>query len=232
MWSKSLQPARTPTSNGGCQFLFHTAKRMHCRTFGTIQTGDGSRETAAPGLSCTTVTLPERLVLMGSPVKNRPLGIGWGRPHDETACFRSPCQQCSISGCRQRRTVWDLTGCDGMHTRAIQRQPVLPRERDFDSRARFGTAQPTAAGWWMTGLRASIGQTHQRCIRGPFFPASKRRGYAPARTGTPCPAPSEKSVVGMALARVFCGAGQGRGASSRLPSRMSDPRRWSGENSW
>ena len=187
MWSKSPRTARTPTSNGGCQFLFPTAKRMHCRTFETIQTGDGSRETAAPGLSCTTVTLPERLVLMGSPVKNRPLGIGWGRPHDETACFRSPCPQCLISGCRQRRTVWDLTGCDGMRMRAILRQPVLPRERDFDSRERLGTAQPTEADWWMTGLRASIGQTHPRCIRGPFFPASKRRGYAPGANRYPMP---------------------------------------------
>ena len=165
-------------------------------------------------------------------MKNRPSGIGWGRPHDETACFRSLCPQCLISGYRQRRSVWDLTGCDGMRTRAIQRQHVLPRERDFDSRARFGTARPTAAGWWMTGLRASIGQTHHRCIRGPFFSAFSRRGCAPAQTGTPCPVPSEKSVVGMARARVFCGAGPGTGAGSRLPSRRSDPRRQSGENAW
>ena len=171
-----MQPARTPTSNDGCQFLFLTAKRTLCRTFGAIQTGDGGWGTAAPGLSCTTAALPEQLVWMGSPVKKRPLGIGSNRPHDERACSRRLYLQCLISGCRRRRTVWDLTGCGGMRTRAIQRQPVLPKKRDFGSRARFETAQPTEADWWMTGLRASTGETPPRCIRGPFFPRSKRRG--------------------------------------------------------
>lgn len=176
MWSKSLQPAWTPTSNDGCQFLFLTVKRTLCRTFGAIQTGDGGRETAAPRLLCTTAALPEQLVLMGSPVKNRPLGIGWNRPQDERACSRRLCPQCLISGCRRRHTVWDLTGCGGMRTRAIQRQPVLPKKRYFDSRAWFETAQPTAANWWMTGLRASIGETPPRCIRGPFSPGFRHRG--------------------------------------------------------